>query len=256
MERFAEEMAEEVGPEVLLVEYGSGSSIKTRLLLKELVDTVTYVPVDISRDHLQKSADDLSQAFPHLEVLPVCADFTQEFGLPTTFRPYSHIAVYFPGSTIGNFQPQVARSILSQITRLCGRDGGLLIGIDLQKDVTTLEAAYNDSQGVTAEFNLNLLTRINHELNADIEVENFEHQAIYDPKTNRIEVAVVSQCDQTVTIGDHSFQITDGEAICTEHSHKYSIEGFAELAEEVGFTLRRHWSDDEQRFAVLYLVCP
>ena len=254
MKKYAPEMADQVGPGVMLVEYGSGSSLKTRLLLDHLQDPVAYVPVDISRDHLQRAANDLSLAYPHIEVLPVCADFTAEFDLPISKRTATHNAVYFPGSTIGNFQPRSARAILARIAPLCGTDGGLLIGIDLEKDVDIIESAYNDGKGVTAEFNLNLLSRINRELDGEFDVDRFEHQAVYNDEMGRVEIYLVSQCDQTVAVGDESFEFADGETICTEHSHKYTIDGFADLAAEVGLELRRHWTDERQLFAVLHFV--
>ena len=161
MRQFASEMAEQIGPGVMLVEYGSGSSIKTRLLLDHLPDPVAYVPVDISREHLQAVADQLSRAYPHIEMLPVCADFTEHFDLPVPKRRPTHVAVYFPGSTIGNLQPEDACQLLDRIARLCGVGGGLLIGVDLQKEISVIEDAYNDEAGVTAEFNLNLLKHIN-----------------------------------------------------------------------------------------------
>ena len=254
MKKYAPEMADQIGTGVMLVEYGSGSSIKTRLLLDHLQDPVAYVPVDISRDHLQRVANDLSFAYPHIEVLPVCADFTADFDLPISKRTATHNAVYFPGSTIGNFQPRSVRAMLARIAPLCGTGGGLLIGIDLQKDVDIIESAYNDAKGVTAQFNLNLLSRINRELDGEFDVDQFEHQAVYNDEMGRVEIYLVSQCDQTATVGDESFEFADGETICTEHSHKYTIDGFAELAAEVGLTLHRHWTDDRQLFAVLHFV--
>ena len=254
MKKYAPEMADQIGTGVMLVEYGSGSSIKTRLLLDHLQDPVAYVPVDISRDHLQRVANDLSFAYPHIEVLPVCADFTADFDLPISKRTATHNAVYFPGSTIGNFQPRSVRAMLARIAPLCGTGGGLLIGIDLQKDVDIIESAYNDAKGVTAQFNLNLLSRINRELDGEFDVGQFEHQAVYNDEMGRVEIYLVSQCDQTATVGDESFEFADGETICTEYSHKYTIDGFAELAAEVGLTLHRHWTDDRQLFAVLHFV--
>lgn len=254
MRQHAAEMAQQIGPGVMLVEYGSGSSVKTRLLLDHLPDPAAYVPVDISREHLHRTADRLSRAYRRIEVLPVCADFTEPFRLPVSRRPATHAAVYFPGSTIGNFRPSTARNILARISQLCGKGGGLLIGVDLQKDTPTLEAAYNDAQGVTAEFNLNLLRRINRELDADFDVDQFEHQAVYNDRLGRVEISLVSQCDQTVEIAGDEFQLADGELICTEYSHKYTIDSFANLASEVGLSLRRHWTDDQQRFGVLHLV--
>ncbi len=254
MRTFAPEMCEQIGTGVMLVEYGSGSSIKSRLLLDHLPDPAAYVPVDISREHLHRSADELSRAYPHIEVLPVCADFTMAFQLPVSKRRATHHAVYFPGSTIGNFQPAAARRMLANIATLCGAGGGLLIGVDLQKDISTLESAYNDADGVTAEFNLNLLGRINRELNGDIDTDQFEHHAAYNSELGRVELSVVSQCDQKVKVGEQSFELAAGESIRTEYSHKYTVDGFAELAAEAGLTLRRHWTDNARRFAVLHLV--
>ncbi len=173
MRTHAAEMGEQIGPGVMLVEYGSGSSIKTRLLLDHLPDPVAYVPVDISGDHLESVAGQLANDYPNIEVLPVCADFTRPFCLPKSNRAPTHAAVYFPGSTIGNFVPQKAKELLQRIVPLCGRGGGLLIGIDLQKDAATIEAAYNDQLGVTSAFNLNLLEHINRELDADVEMDAF-----------------------------------------------------------------------------------
>ncbi len=254
MNRCAVEMASQIGSGVMLLEYGSGSSIKTRILLDHLYDAVAYVPVDISHDHLHQSAAKLAQLYPDIEVLPVCADFTEEFELPASISAPTHNAVYFPGSTIGNFQPAEAQAMLTRIVRLCGCGGGLLIGIDLQKDVSVIESAYNDSEGITAEFNLNLLGRINRELGGDISLRQFEHRAHYNEELTRVEMYLVSRCDQTISIGDRSFNLAAGEAIHTEHSHKYTIDGFAKLAAGAGLTLRRHWTDQQDRFAVLHFA--
>lgn len=254
MRQYAGEMAEQIGPEVMLVEYGSGSSIKTRLLLDHLPDPVAYVPVDISREHLEQTAKALAEDYPHIEVLPVCADFTQEFDLPVSVREPSHAAVYFPGSTIGNFTPDEASELLGYIAPLCGTGGGLLIGIDLQKDVGTIEAAYDDAQGVTADFNLNLLRRINRELGGDFRLDRFRHRAVYNPRLGRVELGLASQCRQQVDVAGESFTFEKGEEIRTEYSHKYTIDGFADLAAEVGLTLRRRWTDEASRFAVLHFA--
>jgi len=254
IKQYSQEMADQIGPGVMLVEYGSGSSTKTMALLRELTDPVAYVPIDISREHLSHSAARLSRAFPAFEVLPVCTDFTQQFALPNSERQPTHAAVFFPGSTIGNFERDEALSMLKQIADLCGHGGGLLIGIDLQKEVDIIESAYNDAMGVTAEFNLNLLRHINRELGGDFESEYFSHQAIYDETENRIEISLVSRRDQCVAIGDYLFPFEEDEPIITEYSHKYTIEGFAALAAEVGLTLRRSWTDDRQLFAVLHFA--
>jgi len=254
MRRFAPEMAEQIGPRVMLVEYGSGSSVKTRALLDQLLDPVAYVPVDISREHLQRTADQLNMAYPHVEVLPVCADFTDAFDLPVSCGTPTHSAVYFPGSTIGNFPPDDAEELLARIAPLCGTGGGLLIGIDLKKDVSILEAAYNDRQGVTADFNLNLLRRINRELGANFDLEQFDHSACFNEQFGRVEIYLISQRDQAVIVCDEEFNFAKGEAICTEYSHKYTVDEFAATAAEVGLTLRRCWTDEERAFAVLHFA--
>jgi dimethylhistidine N-methyltransferase len=254
MERYAGEMADQIGAGVMLIEYGSGSSLKTPLLLDALLDPVAYVPVDISREHLGRSAARLSRRHPEIDVLPVCADFTAEFGLPVPNRCPTHSAVYFPGSTIGNFTPAGATAILGQIAERCGRGGGLLVGIDLQKSPTVIEAAYNDAEGVTAQFSLNLLQRINRELDAQFVVDQFAHRAVYRPQMGRVDISLVSQCDQAVEIADRRIEFAHGEAIHTEYSHKYTIDGFAKMADSVGLSLRRWWTDADEKFAVLHLA--
>ncbi len=254
IKRHAQEMADQIGPGVMLVEYGSGSSTKTRALLDRLAEPVAYVPVDISREHLRQTATRLSAAYPHIEMLPVCADFTEPFALPTARCKPTHSAVFFPGSTIGNFQPQEARAMLVHLAAMCGTGGGLLIGIDLQKDVRTIEAAYNDARGVTAEFNRNLLRRINRELDGDFDVPAFRHRAVYDPRLGRVELSLVSDRPQTVTVGEHAFDFAADEPILTEYSHKYTVEGFAGMAAEAGLTLRRTWTDARGQFAVLHFA--
>ena len=254
MRQHAGEMAEQIGPGVKLVEYGSGSSVKTRLLLDNLQEPVAYVPVDISREHLQQTADKLARRYPGIEILPVCADFTEEFELPVAETTPSHDAVYFPGSTIGNFLPSEAQAMLRRIVQLCGCGGGLLIGIDLHKDARIIEAAYNDAAGVTEKFNLNLLARINRELEGDLDLSQFEHRAEYNAEVGRVEISLRSRCDQTMRIGDREFSIGVGESILTEYSHKYTIDSFAELALAAGLTLRRAWTDEREYFAVLHLA--
>jgi dimethylhistidine N-methyltransferase len=254
MDAHAPEMAAQIGPGVMLVEYGSGSSVKTRILLEHLPEVAAYVPVDISGKHLQHTCRNLARCYPALEVLPVCADFTTDFDLPMPQRAPTHCAVYFPGSTIGNFGRDEAEELLSRIAPLCGTGGGLLIGIDLPKDRETLEAAYNDSRGITADFNLNLLRRINRELSGDFGLDKFRHVATYNADQSRIEIFLQSLCDQVVTVAGKAFRIAANELICTEHSHKYTVDGFARTAAKAGLTLRKQWTDDEQRFAVLHFA--
>ena len=254
MEAFAPEMAKQIGPGVMLVEYGSGSSVKTRLLLDHLEQMAAYVPVDISRKHLQQTCRDLAGSYPSLEVLPVCADFTTTFELPVPESDPTHCAVYFPGSTVGNFGPADAEKLLARIAPLCGTGGGLLIGIDLQKEVEVLESAYDDSEGVTARFNLNLLKRINDELGGDFQLDRFRHRVRCNAVHGRVEMFLQSLDDQRVTIAGTTFDFVADELICTEHSHKYTVDGFARTAAKTGLTLRRQWTDQENRFAVLHFA--
>ena len=254
MDQYADQMAAQLGERVMLVEFGSGSSTKTHVLLENLIQPSAYVPLDISEDHLLKTASELRLKFPGIEILPVVADFTRDFALPVPRLEASHAAVYFPGSTIGNFETAAAQELLTNIAGLLGEEGGLLVGIDLKKDPTIIHAAYNDANRVTDQFNLNILRRINHELDANFDVDAFEHSAVYNQDEGRVEISLVSQCEQTVDLAEHTFQFSRGEEIFTEYSHKYSIEGFAQLAAKAGFSLHKHWTDSEELFAVLHLV--
>jgi dimethylhistidine N-methyltransferase len=254
MTKYASEVGAQIGPGVMLVEYGSGSSTKTRILLDHLEDPVAYVPVDISTDHLVKTARALAAEYPNLEILPVYADFTKPFSLPQASRKPTHAAVYFPGSTIGNFEPHDARTLLRQISQLCGTGGGLVIGIDLKKSIPIIEAAYNDAQGVTDAFNLNLLHRVNHEAQTEIPIDRFGHFAEYNPEKGRVEIFIVSRETQTLTILGQPIHFAAGERILTEYSHKYSIEEFADLAADAELTLRKSWTDARGYFAVLHFA--
>ena len=253
MEDYADEMALAIGPDALLVEYGSGSSLKTRLLLDVLERPAAYVPVDISRDHLMKSAEALAQDYAGLEVLPVCADFSQPFRIPETHRVPRRRVVYFPGSTIGNFTRDRAIELLSGVAELCGPGGALLIGVDLKKDRETLERAYDDSEGVTAAFNRNLLIRMNRELDADFDVHQFRHRAVWVEQAGRVEMHLVSEIDQTVQLDGCEIHFAAGEHICTEHSHKYTPEAFAEIGREAGLSVAHVWTDPARRFSVQLL---
>lgn len=254
MRQYVGEMGQQIGPGVMLIEYGSGSSYKTRLLLDHLEDPVAYVPVDISRDHLLQTCQQLSIDYPHIEILPVCADFVQPFELPDSARPSTHSAVFFPGSTIGNLLPDQIPVLLRRIGELCGRGGGLLIGIDLQKDPCIIEAAYNDRAHVTDEFNMNLLVRINYELAGDFDRSSFRHRAFYNSQQGRVEIYLESTRDQTVSVSGHAFQFVEGERIHTEYSHKYTVEQFAAMAADAGLTLRKSWTDPKRYFAVLHFA--
>jgi L-histidine Nalpha-methyltransferase len=258
MRRHAADMARLLGPRCVLIEYGSGSSIKTRLLLDYLSDPAGYVPIDVSDEHLRRSARALREEYPRIEVLPMCADFTQSLELPAHRKPPARRVVYFPGSTLGNFAPEKAIALLQQTAQLCGRGGGLLLGIDLRKDPRVIEAAYNDRRGVTAAFNRNILVRINRELGANFDVERFAHRAFYNAVEGRIEMHLVSRCDQTVCVGAMPFLFTAGESIHTENCYKFSLRALAGLAEAGGFDAEQVWTDERQYFSVSYLTvrCP
>lgn len=247
-----QDIAQTIGPQASLIELGSGSNIKVRILLENMDQPAAYVPVDISRDYLVKSAEEAAREFPDIEVLPVAADFLYPFDLPDPRVMPLRNVVYFPGSTIGNFSHTAALELLKVMYHEAGENGALLIGIDLRKDRSIIEPAYNDSAGVTAEFNLNVLRRINREFGADFDLDQFRHRAVYCEEFGRIEMSLVSLCDQSVTIGGQEIAIEKGESILTEHSHKYTIEGFTAMARRVGFEPDRCWTDDDDMFAVLY----
>lgn len=254
MRRHTAEMARRIGPRAVLVEYGSGSSLKTHLLLAQLERPAAYVPVDISREHLRQTAEQLDARYEGLPILPVCADFTRPFRLPAVDGPSRRHVVYFPGSTIGNFGHDEAVELMRGVAALVGPDGGLLIGADLVKSREALEAAYDDAQGVTAEFSLNLLARINRELDGDFELEAFAHRATFVPECGRVEIHLESLAEQTIRVAGEKFEFAAGETIHTENSHKYTFAGFADLAARAGFAVDRVWTDPQQRFSVQYLT--
>lgn len=247
------EIVAQIGPRASLIEFGAGNSMKTRALLKNLNDLAVYVPVDISETFLYESAESLREEFPGLEVLPVAADFTREFDLPSpTIMPERNI-VFFPGSTIGNFRPEEALELLKVMRAEAKEGGGLLIGVDLKKDPAVLERAYNDAAGITAAFNLNMLTHLNREFGSDFATEYFSHRAIYNEALGRIEMHLISEKAQTVTVGGESFEFEKGEYILSECSHKYSIEDFGNLAARAGFNVEHVWTDPKNYFSMQYL---
>ena len=254
MESSIEEMVELLGQMVLLIEYGSGSSVKTRVLLDHLHEPAAYVPIDISREQLLRVTKQLALDYPGLEVLPVCADYTSDFKLPAPKRPCKCVVGYFPGSSIGNFNPARARLFLERIATTCGPGGGLLIGVDLKKDPAVLHRAYNDAQGITSAFNLNLLERINRELGCDFQPEFFEHYAFYNPREGRVEMHLISRKNQTVHLDDVVISFAKGESIWTESSYKYSLDDFKKMASDAGLKVEKVWTDEQQWFSIQYLV--
>lgn len=240
-----------LGSNVVLIEYGSGSSTKTRLILDQLDGHSTYVPIDISGDHLQRTASELARDYPLLSVIPVHADYSEPVNLPDL---RGRRVVYYPGSTIGNFEPRAAKRFLSRMRTVVGDDGGVLIGVDLEKDPAILEAAYNDSEGVTAAFNLNILRRANKELGADFDLTGFCHRAVYCKEEGRIEMHLVSERNQEVQIAGNTFAFLADEYIHTENSYKYRVDRFSGLVSEAGFEMTDSWTDARRWFCVAFLT--
>lgn len=241
-------IADTVGRGCELVEPGAGSCEKVRYLLADL-EPSAYLPLDISRDFLLDSAQRLREDFPALDVRPVVADFSAAFDLPTAT---GRRVLFYPGSTIGNFEPAGARDFLTRAAAMVGQGGGLLIGVDLHKSSDILDAAYNDSEGVTAAFNRNILSHANTLLNADFEPQQFKHVAFYNEPAQRIEMHLESLIAQTVRCNGAMLEFAAGERIHTEYSHKYTVEGFAALAAEAGFSARGCWVDENDLFSVQY----
>jgi dimethylhistidine N-methyltransferase len=255
LEDNAREIARLMGRHAQLIEFGSGSSRKVRILLDALEEPAAYVALDISREPLLHATETLAAEFPRLAVVAVCADYTRPFDLPPlpVTRAGRRVG-FFPGSTIGNFVPDEAVEFLAGWRRLLGRDGGLLIGVDLKKDKDVLEAAYDDRQGVTAAFNLNLLERMNRELGGDFDLDRFAHEAFYNEAAGRIEIYIRSLADQIVTVAGHAIRFAEGERIHTEDSCKYSVPEFHRLAAHAGFRPVQTWTDDAALFSVHFLA--
>jgi dimethylhistidine N-methyltransferase len=242
-----------IGEATVLIEYGSGSSVKTRILLNSLKNLSVYVPIDISKDYLKSATAELTRTYPHLRIQPVCMDYTLPFSLPDiTGTPHDRV-VFFPGSTIGNFHPDEAVEFLMSIGNILQGNGSLLIGVDLKKDPVVLHNAYNDRAGITESFNVNILVRANRELGANFRTEFFKHYAFYNPVQGRIEMHLISLEDQDIHINGTTFHISEGESIHTENSYKYSVDEFGNLAMKAGFTVARLWKDEEDLFSVQLL---
>jgi dimethylhistidine N-methyltransferase len=254
LRRHGPEIARRVGSSCTLLEFGSGNGSKMRLLLKHLRPPLAYVPIDIAYEQLQRSARALAADYPFLRVFPLCADFTNPVDLPGNGSLFGRRVVYFPGSTIGNFTPEETVRLLRRTAELCRPGGGLLLTADLKKDPRVITAAYNDHQGVTAAFNLNLLTRMNRELGADFAVEKFWHHAFYEPRHGRVEMHLVSRAHQRAIVAGHGFEFREGESICTEYSHKYSLQDLRELAACGNFQVRQVWRDGLKYVTMLYLT--
>lgn len=252
LEARSRELGELLGPRWELVELGSGSSRKVRILLDSASGDGTYVPIDISREHLIVSAEEIAAAYPGIRVVAVCADYTDRFDLDRLDSGARRI-IFFPGSTIGNLEPAEARVFLSNLRALLSSGDRMIIGVDLQKDPRVLHAAYNDAAGVTARFNLNLLERMNRQLRADFDVRCFEHTARYDPTEGRIEMHLRSRVAQQVRIGTETIRFAARETILTEYSYKYTRDSFRRLTEAAGLGTVDCWTDDESYFSVWIL---
>jgi dimethylhistidine N-methyltransferase len=249
----ASEIAGRIPPGAALVEFGSGSTAKIRILLEAAPKLAAYVPVDISAEYLEQEAAGLRRDFPELAVLPVAADFTKPFELPAKVRALPRVG-FFPGSTIGNFESLAAVAFLRNAARILGRGAALIVGVDLVKNAGVLRAAYNDSAGITAAFNLNLLARMNRELGADFDLSAFEHRALYNRERQRIEMHLKSRKRQRVLLNGAAFEFERNETIHTENSYKYTPEGFASLARQAGWLERALWTDKNGYFSVRLLT--
>ena len=246
----AAEMAQFAGPDAQLIEFGSGAQAKTRVLIEALQPSL-YVPVDIAADTLRAASGELAKEFPWLNITGLCADYTRPLALPEFVGvPIRRKLVFFPGSTIGNFTPAEALVFLKQARKTAGTGGVLLIGVDLKKDKRILDAAYDDSRGLTARFNLNLLERINRELEGDFQLSRFRHKAFYDPVIGRVEMHLESLCPQRVHVAGKPFDFATGETLHTEISCKYSMEEFRDMGRKAGFSAEKFWTDPGQQFAV------
>ena len=251
----AREIAAQIGPRAEIVEFGAGSCTKVRLLLDAMDQPLRYLPIDISGEHLGQAAATLRQAYPSLVVEPVVGDYTAAVALPAPLPGTGRRVGFFPGSTIGNFSPAEALAFLRMAAQVL-RGGALLLGADLIKEPAVLHAAYNDAQGVTAEFNLNLLARANAELGANFVLEQFAHAAFYNAGLRRIEMHLVSREHQTVTLGGQRYEIAEGQSLHTENSHKFTVDSLRALAEQAGLRPGPVWTDPDRLFSVHWLHAP
>ena len=253
LRRHAADIASRAGPGCALIEFGSGSSVKSRLLLDALENVALYSPIDISRQHLDQTAALLRRDYPSLRIEPVCADYMSLAELPSIDSTAPRLG-FFPGSTIGNLEPPDAVTFLRRARQLLGPRGALVLGADLKKDPRRLHEAYNDSAGVTAAFTLNLLRRMNRELNATFDLDSFVHDAFYNPQLGRIEIYFRSLVRQSVHVAGRTFEFAEGERIHAEYSYKYDKSDLEALAGAGGFNVDRMWTDAAALFAVIYLV--
>lgn len=252
LEEYVDEIADYLGEKVLLIEPGSGSSSKTKILLGNMKNICCYIPMDISGDYLFKVAGQLRSEFPNIQILPLSADYTKPFELPES-SPDARKVVFYPGSTIGNFKMEKVHQFLNAIHEIIGNDGAFLIGADLKKEAGVLKAAYNDSKGITAQFNKNILTHLNRELGTSFNSEFFDHKAIWNEEKGRIEMHLFVNKNHSVKIGENIIEFRLGESVHTENSHKYTLDGFAEMVSE-WFEVKKVWTDEKDYFSLQYLI--
>ena len=251
----ASDIAAMAGPHAQLIELGSGSSIKVRILLRALDQPAAYVAVDVSREHLKRAAANLARDFPKIQVAAICADYSAPFPLPELPAAGRRVA-FFPGSTIGNLEPDEALAFLRLWARRLGPDAAMLVGVDLKKDADILNAAYDDAQGITARFSLNILARANAELGADFDLDGFVHQARYNPDAGRVEIHLCSLERQSARLAGRDFAFAAGERLHVEHSYKYAVSEFQALARRSGFEPTAVFTDPAQLFSMHYLTTP
>ncbi len=254
MHECVDQISSLAGSNCLLIEYGSGSIQKTRILLDHLPELAGYVPIDISKDYLVRSASKVALEYPNLEILPVCTDYNQFFNLPCPSNPCKRRLAYHAGITIGNVHPSQASAFLARVRQTCGDHGALLLSVDLKKDPRVLEAAYNDSEERVAAFSLNMLMHLNRELGANFQVEQFRYQSIYNPDMGRMEMYLISCEEQTVYFNDQSFKFASGERIWTDCSYKYTLKEFADIASQAGWSTKHVWQDGDELLSIYYLT--
>lgn len=248
-----DEISNAISKEAVLIELGSGSNKKIRIILDKLKNPEAYVPVEISEEYLYESVRELKSIYPNLEIFPVVADYTRPFELPDIYSDHKNKVVYYPGSTIGNFDPERAANFLKRISELCSKESGLLIGIDLKKDKVVLERAYNDQSGLTEKFNLNILRNLNYMLDSNFDLKKWEHNAFYNEDMGRIEMHLVSTEEHKISVNGKTFHFEKGETIHTENSYKFTVEEFESLIKSF-YKLKKVWKDSKNRFALCYFV--
>jgi dimethylhistidine N-methyltransferase len=252
LRKYLGEMALLIGTGAVVVEFGTGAGVKTKMLLEAIENPQAYIPIDISNEQLAEASRELSIQFPLLDIRPVCADYTSTVAIPLDGETAGKKVVFFPGSTIGNFTPEEAIGFLRQVANLAGPDGALLIGFDRNKSTKVLEDAYNDSLGITAKFNLNLIQRINREFAVNIPVENFDHFAFFNNDESRIEMHLVSRAEQTLMLDGEEIHLCEEEHIITEYSYKYSSPAFQGMLGSSRFVVQERWTDSNGYFEVCY----